>query len=470
MRISKANHLKRLLQTQDVLVGTLCYLLGVIWIWWTGRIGSEQVMMHLQILPLVVLICVFATLTGSSRLHGENPLSIARFSARYSLILLTGMLALAYIGRLEFISRTVMVSASGLLFIALFMNRIFLRWWYFTGRREHPSNYLKIPIIGGGRRARSVIHELRRESEWGIDVVGILDPRAREMPAEVDGVPVLGDIEEIHGLLARQVIDEVIVCLPRSLLDEVEPIIEACDEQAICVKYLASVFEMRSGSTLSLDKLNTLPILSFDPVHYDEGKLIVKRLVDLGLTIPGLILLSPLFLLVALAIKLDSPGPVFFLQNRVGLNKRNFRMIKFRSMYEDAEARMAEIEHLNEAEGPIFKIAKDPRITRVGRVIRRTSIDELPQLFNVLLGDMSLVGPRPMSVRDVSQFSLSIQRRRFSVRPGLACLREVSGRSRLSFEKWLELDLKYIDEWSLWMDFKILILLVPSVIRGDGAT
>ncbi len=191
---------------------------------------------------------------------------------------------------------------------------------------------------------------------------------------------------------------------------------------------------------------------------------------DLLVTIPLVIVLLPLFAIVALAIKLDSPGPVFFAQERVGLNKRSFRMNKFRSMFRDAEARLAEVIHLNEADGPIFKVAQDPRITRVGKFIRRTSIDELPQLFNVLLGHMSLVGPRPMSVRDVSQFSLGVQRRRFSVRPGLACLREISGRSRLSFDRWLELDLKYIEEWSLWLDIKILFMLVPSVIRGDGAS
>ncbi|MGA1372794.1 MAG: sugar transferase, partial [Pseudomonadales bacterium] len=208
----------------------------------------------------------------------------------------------------------------------------------------------------------------------------------------------------------------------------------------------------------------------FEPVAVHENMLILKRVFDLFIAIPMLIVLTPILLVVALAIKLDSPGPVFFIQKRVGLNKRTFGLVKFRSMVEDAESRINDIEHLNEAAGPIFKITNDPRITRVGKFIRKTSIDELPQLINVLRGHMSLIGPRPMSIRDVNQFSLGIQRRRFSVRPGLACLREVSGRSRLSFERWLELDLEYIDRWSLWLDLKILARLLPAVIKGDGAS
>ena len=152
------------------------------------------------------------------------------------------------------------------------------------------------------------------------------------------------------------------------------------------------------------------------------------------------------------------------------MNKRTFKMIKFRSMVQDAEAKLKEIEHLNESSGPIFKMENDPRVTRVGSFIRRTSIDELPQIFNVLLGHMSLIGARPMSMRDVGLFSKGIQRKRFSVRPGLLCLREVSGRSQLSFDRWLELDLQYIEEWSLWLDIKILLRAIPAVLSGDGAS
>ncbi|MFM7121291.1 MAG: sugar transferase, partial [Gammaproteobacteria bacterium] len=246
-------------------------------------------------------------------------------------------------------------------------------------------------------------------------------------------------------------------------------VVVACQEEGVSVKFLADVFDAPAGS-VRFERMGTQPILSFEPVDHHEGMLIVKRIFDLLLTIPALVVLAPVFLIVAAAIKLESPGPVFFVQQRAGMNKRSFGLVKFRSMVQDAERRQREIEHLNEAAGPIFKISNDPRVTRVGRFIRKTSIDELPQLINVLRGHMSLIGPRPMSLRDVGQFSVSVQRRRFSVRPGLACLREVSGRSRLSFERWLELDLEYIERWSLWLDVKILARLVPAVLKGDGAS
>jgi exopolysaccharide biosynthesis polyprenyl glycosylphosphotransferase len=182
-----------------------------------------------------------------------------------------------------------------------------------------------------------------------------------------------------------------------------------------------------------------------------------------------LILLAPLFAVIAILIKLDSRGPVFFVQERMGYNKRRFMMIKFRTMVADAEARMQEIEHLNEKEGPIFKMKNDPRITRLGRFLRKTSLDEIPQFINVLLGDMSLVGPRPLSIRDALKLEVSWQKRRFSVRPGLTCIWQVSGRSNLSFEEWMKLDLEYIDHWSLLLDWRILLKTVPAVLTSRGA-
>jgi exopolysaccharide biosynthesis polyprenyl glycosylphosphotransferase len=196
---------------------------------------------------------------------------------------------------------------------------------------------------------------------------------------------------------------------------------------------------------------------------------LVKRLIDILGAYVLLACLAPLFLVAAIAIKLTSPGPVFFIQERVGRGKRRFRLYKFRTMVADAEQKQADLEALNEAGGPVFKIKDDPRITPVGHILRKLSIDELPQLWNVLRGDMSLVGPRPLPVRAYNGFSEDWQRRRFSVRPGITCLWQINGRSSVPFEKWMELDMRYIDEWSLWLDLKILLKTVPAVLRGSGA-
>jgi exopolysaccharide biosynthesis polyprenyl glycosylphosphotransferase len=201
----------------------------------------------------------------------------------------------------------------------------------------------------------------------------------------------------------------------------------------------------------------------------EGGPILVKRILDFTISVIVIALLSPLLLMVAILIKLTSAGPVLFVQKRLGLNKRRFNVYKFRTMTVDAERRINEIEHLNEVSGPVFKIRNDPRITPIGRFLRKTSIDELPQLFNVLIGDMSLVGPRPLPLRDYEGFNKDWQRRRFSVRPGITCLWQVEGRSSIPFERWMELDLQYIDKWSLWLDVRILLRTIPAVLKGLGA-
>jgi exopolysaccharide biosynthesis polyprenyl glycosylphosphotransferase len=195
----------------------------------------------------------------------------------------------------------------------------------------------------------------------------------------------------------------------------------------------------------------------------------MKRALDIVISILMLVLLAPVFALVALAIKLTSPGPVFFFQERIGLNKRRFSVYKFRTMVPNAEKLMPRLVSRNEVSGPVFKMKNDPRVTSIGRLLRRSSIDELPQLLNVLKGEMSLVGPRPLPVRDYEGFNHDWQRRRFSVKPGITCLWQVNGRSNISFENWMLLDLQYMDEWSLWLDMKILAKTIPAVMRGLGA-
>jgi exopolysaccharide biosynthesis polyprenyl glycosylphosphotransferase len=232
---------------------------------------------------------------------------------------------------------------------------------------------------------------------------------------------------------------------------------------------LSDLFPQKLARAQSVD-FDGVPIVTLGSVPPFSWRTEAKRLIDLTVGTILLMASAPLLVLAAIAIKLDSRGPIFFVQERVGFSKRRFRMIKFRTMTLDAEERMKEIEHLNEKSGPIFKIRNDPRITRVGRWLRKTSIDELPQLVNVLLGHMSVVGPRPLSLRDATRMEEAWQKRRFSVKPGLTCLWQVSGRSNLSFEQWMQLDLEYIDHWSLGLDASILLRTIPAIVLARGAS
>ena len=212
-----------------------------------------------------------------------------------------------------------------------------------------------------------------------------------------------------------------------------------------------------------------VPMIGMRRTPTSQGRLLLKRLLDLTGAVFGLLVLSPLMLVVAIIIRVDDPGPIFFSQVRSGRNGRKFRMHKFRSMVVDAEKLKAKLMAHNEMDGPVFKIKHDPRITKIGRFIRKTSIDELPQLFNVLVGEMSLVGPRPPLPSEVAQYK-PWQRRRLSVKPGITGPWQVSGRNEISFEQWMEMDLAYIDNWSLWLDIKIILMTVPVVLLKKGAS
>jgi len=278
------------------------------------------------------------------------------------------------------------------------------------------------------------------------------------------------DVKDLPLIIANDVIDEVFVALPiKSQYSQIERAINLLEEQGIMVHLLSDNFPHRLARSRA-SEFEGAPLLSLHSAPPVTWRTEIKRMIDIAVASLMLVFLFPLLAFVALAVKFDSHGPVFFIQGRVGFNKRRFRMIKFRTMCADAEARMQEVEHLNEKSGPIFKINKDPRITRVGKWLRRTSIDELPQLINVLFGDMSIVGPRPLSVRDALRMEEAWQKRRFSVKPGLTCLWQVSGRSNLSFEQWMELDLEYIDRWSLGLDGMILLRTIPAILTARGAS
>ena len=377
------------------------------------------------------------------------------------------LLAILFFLNIQYISRLVIAIFAAMEFMVLLAVRLFLRSYYIRTVRMG-SRALHVLIIGTGERAKELSENLRSQAEWGIKIIGHLDPDADRIGQTIIDAPVIGTIDDISDVLKKHVVDEVIIAIPRSLLTDADPIARACEEEGIKLQFLADVFSLQVAR-IRLTKLGMLPLLTLEPVAQDENKLLVKRCFDFALTFVSLPIVLPLIIIIAVAIKLDSRGPVFFVQQRVGLKKRLFPMIKFRSMHVNAEQKLKEIEHLNEAQGPIFKIKNDPRVTRVGKLLRKTSLDELPQLFNVIMGHMSLIGPRPMSIRDVDLFDKGIQRKRFSVKPGISCIWQISGRSNLPFEKWLELDLQYIESWSLWLDIKILLKTIPAVIFSKGA-
>ena len=325
----------------------------------------------------------------------------------------------------------------------------------------------RVLVIGTGRGALRVSQQLLADEAVTYEVVGFLDTPTGTPASEAIARQLLGSLDALEPTLMQHAIDEVHLALPiKSHYLEIQEAIRVCEAVGVRTKYQAALFNSEVAWP-HFDEMDR-PTVTMHVVAHDY-RLAIKRVIDVVGALAAIIVILPLLAAVALAIKLTSPGPVLFAQERYGLNRRRFRMFKFRTMRTDAEALQAELEALNEADGPVFKIANDPRVTRIGRVLRRTSIDELPQLFNVLRGEMSLVGPRPLPLRDVTRFTRAGDMRRFSVRPGLTCLWQISGRSELTFTDWIRLDLAYIDRWSLVMDMLILVRTVPAVLRGTGA-
>lgn len=276
-------------------------------------------------------------------------------------------------------------------------------------------------------------------------------------------------LAKLESVLRYQSVDEVLISLPPSRYGAlVEKIVNRCEEEGVIVRLRAELFELRTAKAYA-DELEGLPVLTFRSGPQEDWRLMAKRIIDIVSSSVLLLALAPLFLIVAALIKWSSPGPVFFTQERIGLNKRRFEMLKFRTMVNGAEKQQSALEQLNEAQGPVFKIKNDPRVTSLGKFLRRFSVDELPQLINVLKGDMSLVGPRPLPVRDVERIDSVSHKRRFSIKPGLTCLWQVNGRSNIGFEEWVRMDLEYIDQWSLGLDMLILLKTIPAVFRGPGA-
>jgi len=336
--------------------------------------------------------------------------------------------------------------------------------------RKHGRNLRNIVVVGTGRQASQFAEMIESRPELGYRILGFVDQSWAGLDEFCqDGHPILCDFDGLEEFLRTSVVDEVVIALPTSTLyAQAAKVAAICGLQGIMIRVFSDFFDLRLANASADDILGGLLISHYTSMA--EGwRTDAKRVFDIVVSSVLLLLLSPLFLVIAILIKLSGPGPVFFTQDRIGLCKRQFRMYKFRTMVVNAEQRMRELEHLNEASGPVFKLKDDPRITPLGKLLRQSSLDELPQLINVLKGEMSLVGPRPLPVRDYQGFNQDWQRRRFSVRPGLTCLWQIAGRSSIPFETWMQLDLQYIDRWSFWLDLRILMRTIPAVLKGFGA-
>jgi len=437
---------------------------------------SELLSVRLKLVNMVLfggllvgwhLIFSWSGLYGSRRLHSlhREILDVLKATSLGTIAILTA----GFLFRVELITPIFVAVfwAASTLLTMLFRVLIFT---LLRRVRRHGRNLRNVLIVGTNKRAVRFADNLRARPELGYKVIGFADDGWEGiMDFLRSGERLVADVQTLLPYLRENVVDEVVIALPASSTYALSAsIIGECEKQGITVRFLTDLFNLRVARA-KLELLEDEPVITLQTGAMEGVAVDFKRALDLVAALVLIIVQLPIFLLVAVLIKTTSRGPVFFAQERIGLGKRRFNLYKFRTMVENAEAKLAELEHLNEVSGPVFKITNDPRITPIGRFLRKTSLDEMPQLLNVLKGDMSLVGPRPLPIRDYKGFDKDWHRRRFSVRPGITCLWQVDGRSSIPFEKWMELDMKYIDEWSLWLDLKILVRTIPAVLKGAGA-
>ena len=338
----------------------------------------------------------------------------------------------------------------------------------FVHARTRGFNMRYMLIVGANAQAADFADAVVRHRELGLEPIGHL-ASARDRANGGDRQvrrPILGEISEIEDVLHSGVVDEVAICLTTDDLDVVEPIARLCQDEGRVVRIpMAHPGPVVPGGTL--EDFDGIEVLSLVYGPDRTIGMIVKRAIDVVLASVALVLLTPLLVVVAARIRHRDGPPVFFRQTRLGLHGRPFQVVKFRTMVTDAEARLDELAHANEISGPAFKVTDDPRLTRTGRWLRSTSIDELPQLINVVRGEMSLVGPRPPLPREVDAYDIW-HRRRLSMQPGITGLWQVAARRDPDFDRWVRLDLDYIDRWSLWLDLKIMLRTIPAMLAGEG--
>jgi exopolysaccharide biosynthesis polyprenyl glycosylphosphotransferase len=375
--------------------------------------------------------------------------------------------AIAFATKSDYISRIFIFSFVVINILMLGAERFAIRaasW----AIRKRGYNFRNVIIVGTEATAQDIARRIRNYEQWGLHLLGYISINGSSTGQMTDGADVIGSLTDLETIVKNQVVDEVIFAAPGKRLEDLEDTFLMLEEHGINARIVSNVFP-HVIAKMRVEELETVPLLTFSTVPSNTVALVLKRLFDIVISLLLIILSAPIMLIAAMLIKAASPGPVLFRQKRSGLQGRVFTLYKFRSMYVDAEARRKEFEQYNEMDGPVFKMKDDPRITPVGRFLRKSSIDELPQLWNVLNGDMSIVGPRPPIPEEVAQYK-RWQRRRLSMRPGLTCIWQISGRNKIyDFNEWARLDLLYIDTWSPALDIKIFLKTIPVVLFRKGA-
>lgn len=416
------------------------------------------------ILPLWSLIFYLVGLYNYWR--GEKWLKEAWkiFKAIFLASLALGFFVFAF--KYQFVSRIFIsffaVSDLFLIIVFRYLARQIIILW--GKKREDTHNII---ILGVNQHALDMAKAIERNRDLGFRFLGFLSLTPNDHSFNYKGYPFLGAARDLPSIMDNKVVDEVIFAVSQEELLKLSDLMLLCEERGITTRVVLNLFPHTISKT-HLEEMDGFSLLTFSTTPQNELLFLLCRIFDIMGSLFLIGLLAPIFLLITLAIRIDSPGPILYRQMRCGLNGRRFILYKFRSMVQDAEERKKELMNFNLMKGPVFKMKNDPRITRVGRILRRLSLDELPQLFNVLKGDMSFVGPRPPLPEEVEQYA-GWQRRRLSMKPGITGLWQVSGRNEIDFQDWIKLDLEYIDNWSIWLDLKIILKTIPAVLSGKGA-
>ncbi|OLB87890.1 MAG: hypothetical protein AUI17_01925 [Acidobacteriales bacterium 13_2_20CM_2_55_5] len=460
----------------DVAATTAAFVLAFLIRLWAGQDDWQRAgPIHLfrlylpVLLAAVVIFPLLGYILGAyKQVELRRPREIATDIVKMAALGLLTLFSALFLLQGHFVSRSFLFLFAVLQFLLLGTSR----WLLLIGGtwlRSRPEQRRHFIIVGSGNGAAEVATLLEAGERFGLSLLGFIHI-GNEPPTSPAGLRRAYSVlpkEQLVKMLHNRIVDEVVFAVEKEELLELEPLMQQCEQEGVRIRIQLD-FLPKGFSHIFVEHLAHVPLLTLASTPQNDFALLFKRTVDVILSILSLVVLSPLFLFLALLVKLTSKGPVLFRQIRCGLGGRQFVLLKFRSMVVDADELLADLSALNEAEAPLFKMRNDPRCTKLGRWMRMFSMDELPQLWNILRGDMSLVGPRPPLPQEVEQYQ-PWQRRRLRMRPGLTCLWALEGRSQLRFERLTRLDLLYIDNWSVWLDLKILIKTIPTVLSGRGA-